>query len=253
MGDEFGHSQRGNNNAYCQDNEISWLNWELEPAQKDLLDFFCQVMKFWQEQPVFKRRQFFQGRQIRGDLARDILWLAPSGKEMTDSDWHSGAVRCLGLRLEGEMLDETDERGNHIVGDSVLMIMNAHHQSIDFTLPKHEPHEYWQPQFDTRAPKGKKRWLTQGFRYQLVGRSLAVLQLKRVRVKTMARVVKWFHEEEQSRISTPATDTVAVSNGVPKPDKLIEPEPKPIPEPVPVSPAKPQPAIPETVEAKEKK
>ncbi len=230
MGDEFGHSQRGNNNAYCQDNEISWLNWDLDPSQKTLLDFVCRIVKFWQEQPVFKRRQFFQGRQIRGDLARDILWLAPTGKEMADSDWHSGAVRCLGLRLEGEMLDETDERGNHIVGDTVLMLMNAHHQNVDFTLPKHEPHEYWQPRFDTRAPSVKKRWLTQGVRYQLMARSLAVLQLKEVRPKTMARVAKWLHDAEQAQEpERPAANSVPVSVDEPKPADKVEPLPKTAP------------------------
>ncbi len=215
MGDEIGHTQRGNNNAYCQDNEISWLSWDLSPAQKDLFEFVCQVVKFWQDQPVFKRRQFFQGRQIRGDLARDIQWLAPSGKEMTDADWHSGHVRCLGLRLEGEMLDEIDENGNHIVGDTVLMIMNAHHQDIQFVLPKHEPHEYWQPRFDTRSAQAKKRWLTQGYRYQLLARSLAILQLKQVRPKTFARVAKWFNEEEQ--VPGQPANIPPVSESVPEP------------------------------------
>lgn len=232
MGDEIGHSQRGNNNAYCQDNEISWLNWNLEPGQEALLKFVRDVIEFWREQPVFKRRHFFQGRQIRGDHARDIQWLAPSGKEMTDSDWHSGAVRCLGVRLDGEMLDEVDEKGQHIVGDTVLMIMNAHHQDIEFVLPKHEPHEYWQPQFDTRAADVKKRWLPQGYRYKLTARSMAVLQLKQVRPKTLARVAKWLNEEERTPgedRETPTTAPVSesVSQSVPaetpKPERVVQP------------------------------
>jgi glycogen operon protein len=149
---------------------------------------------------------------------------------MTDGDWHSGAVRCLGMRLEGEMLDEIDEKGNHIVGDTVLMIMNAHHQNIDFVLPKHEPHEYWQPMFDTRAAKVKKRWLTQGYRYQLVARSLAVFLLKQVRPKNFARVAKWFHHEvqpplppEKSAPIAPVSETR--SEAGPKPAPSI-PKPK---------------------------
>jgi glycogen operon protein len=145
---------------------------------------------------------------------------------MTDSDWHSGAVRCVGVRLEGEMLDEVDDHGNHIVGDTVLMIMNAHHQNIDFVLPKHEPHEYWQPQFDTRAAEVKKRWLTQGYRYQLLARSMAVLRLKQVRPKTFARVARWFHEQEQPKPSEKESPLASVSDIVPRPAELKDLPPK---------------------------
>lgn len=212
-GDEFGQSQNGNNNAYCQDSEISWLNWDLTPAQEAQLDFVKSVLKFWREQPVFKRRHFFQGREIRGDEATDIQWLTPNGREMTDPDWHTGSARCVGVRLEGEMLDETDDRGKPIVGDTVLMLMNALDHDVEFTLPAHTADEYWTPVIDTRYLKPKKRWLPQGFRYPLLSRSMAVLRLKRVRPKTLARVAKWWQIGEQTPPEEPPLRVAPVENG----------------------------------------
>jgi glycogen operon protein len=198
MGDEFAHTQKGNNNAYCQDNEISWLDWDLSAEQRELLQFVKEVVHFWREQPVFKRRHFFQGRQIRGDEATDIQWLAPDGRLMTDRDWHAASARCLGVRLEGQMLDERDDHGRPIIGDTILMLMNAHHYDVEFTLPAHKQDEFWQAALDTRAAhRPRRRWLPEGFRYDLSARSMAVLQLRRVRPKTFAKVAKWLRLEEK--------------------------------------------------------
>ncbi|MCA9094201.1 MAG: glycogen debranching protein GlgX, partial [Planctomycetaceae bacterium] len=105
-GDEIGHTQRGNNNSYCQDNEINWQNWCLTQEQKDLFNFVCKLIRIWRENPVLQRRFFFQGHPLRGAGIKDILWLTPAGNEMTDTDWNIGFVRCLGVRLDGEMPDE---------------------------------------------------------------------------------------------------------------------------------------------------
>src|SRR5262249_31428757 len=98
-GDEMGHTQHGNNNAYCQDNEISWLNWELKEEQAALLEFFQRLIEFWRGQPVLQRRRFFHGRAIQGEAIKDILWYAPSGREMSLAAWNTGYARCLGMLL----------------------------------------------------------------------------------------------------------------------------------------------------------
>jgi glycogen operon protein len=101
-GDEISRTQRGNNNAYCQDNKVSWLNWNLTEQQIKLFDFVKTLIRIRAEQPVLRRRQFFQGRPIRGSEVKDVAWLDPSGREMPDEAWASGFVRCLGMLLAGD-------------------------------------------------------------------------------------------------------------------------------------------------------
>jgi glycogen operon protein len=126
-GDEVGRTQNGNNNTYCQDNELSWINWELDPSQQDLLEFTSFVIQLFKEHPALRRRHFFYGRRIRGSDIKDITWFSPEGKEMTEEDWLNAEARCLGLRLAGDLLNDTDERGNPIVDDTLLILVNAHH------------------------------------------------------------------------------------------------------------------------------
>ena len=178
-GDEYGHTQKGNNNAYCQDTKLSWLTWDLTPTQEQQREFMEKLIRFWREQPVLQRRQFFQGRQIRGEEARDLIWLTPHGQEMTDRDWHAGYVRCLGVRMEGRMMDEFDEKGQQIQGNTLLLLMNAHHRPISFGLPAHADDEHWQVQLDTATPSRDHRWLYKEDIYHLHARSVAVLQLKK--------------------------------------------------------------------------
>ncbi|HLQ45091.1 MAG TPA: glycogen debranching protein GlgX, partial [Planctomycetaceae bacterium] len=121
-GDELSHTQQGNNNAYCQDSELSWLNWELSPRQQEFLDFCRRVVAVWRDHPVFQRRHFFQGRSIRGSEVRDIVWLTSSGKQMTDADWHSDTARCLGVCLDGDLIDEANERGEQITDSTMLLL-----------------------------------------------------------------------------------------------------------------------------------
>ena len=118
-GDEVGRTQLGNNNAYCQDNEISWTPWELDAEQRDFLEFTRRLIRVWRDHPVLRRRKFFQGRRIRGADVIDIAWIDPSGREMTDETWNSPDVRCLGVRLNGDAIDEVNERGQRIVGETL--------------------------------------------------------------------------------------------------------------------------------------
>lgn len=180
-GDEIGRTQRGNSNAYCQDNEISWFDWELGPDQRKLLEFTRQVIRFWNRHPVLKRRKFFQGRKIRGAEVKDLSWFRPDGQEMTDADWHNGHARCLGMRLAGDAIEETDELGRPIVGDTLLILLNSHHETVPFVLPAHRSDVSWDLVLDTteELPHRRGRVLKGKERYGVRGRSLVVLRLRK--------------------------------------------------------------------------
>jgi glycogen operon protein len=151
-GDEIGHTQRGNNNAYCQDNDLTWLNWNLTADQKELLDFVHRVVKVWHEQPVFHRRRFFHGRALKGAEAREIAWLEPNGQEMSDESWNAPYVRCLGVQLFGQSID-VDTHGETIRGDTMLLLFNADHtHTIPFVLPPTGSEQPWELVFDTARP-----------------------------------------------------------------------------------------------------
>ncbi|MEO3812215.1 glycogen debranching protein GlgX [Sphaerisporangium sp. B11E5] len=147
-GDEIGRTQGGNNNAYCQDNEVSWVDWSGLRTEAGLLSFVRGLARFRSQHPVFRRRRFFQGRVREGDL-RDIVWLTPSGKEMTSSDWHSGFGKAMAVFLNGEAIIEPGPRGERIADDSFLLLVNAHHEPITFTLPGAEFAPGWQQVLDT--------------------------------------------------------------------------------------------------------
>ena len=176
-GDEMGRTQGGNNNAYCQDNEISWTNWDLSRGDRELIDFTRRLIRIWKEQPVLRRRKFFQGRRIRGAEVLDIAWLDSSGREMTDDVWNSPDVKCLGVRLNGDAIDEVNEQGQRIVGDTLLLLLNAGSEPIPFVLPATSPLERWETLIDTADPWTSGRRLRAGDRYQLVSHSMAALRL----------------------------------------------------------------------------
>jgi glycogen operon protein len=180
-GDEIGRTQGGNNNAYCQDNEISWVDWTLSKPQQALLTFTKGLIALRQKHPVFRRRRFFQGRRIRGMEVKDLYWLRPDGKEMTDEDWAQGYVRCLGVRLAGDAMEEKDAKGRPLLDETFLVLLNAHHEPRPFTLPAHKRGVRWQPVFDTASydTSGKPVTLFRGGdQYDLEARSLAVLRLR---------------------------------------------------------------------------
>ena len=179
-GDEIGRTQHGNNNAYCQDNEISWFDWNIDHAQRNLLKFVRALIQLRKSHPVLRRRRFFQGRHIRGSEVKDLSWFRPDGKEMTDEDWNAGYARSLALRLAGDAISETDEKGRPIVGATLLILLNAHHAPLAFTLPAHKRGIRWCPLLDTAdATQGEKSvtGFKGGERYKMDARSIAVLQL----------------------------------------------------------------------------
>ncbi len=180
-GDPIGHSQMGNNNAYCQDNPTSWLNWNLQPQDRDLLAFVQRMINLRKRHPVFRRRRFFQGRPIKGANVKDLLWLSPGGKEMSEEEWRDPAVRCLGMLLSGQGLDETDERGRKVGDENFLVLLNAHHEDVAFTLPASFPSTRWSAWMDTSRDGGLRPADTYhaGAVYPLQARSLVVLLERR--------------------------------------------------------------------------
>ncbi len=178
-GDELSHTQKGNNNAYCQDNELTWLNWELTAPQQEFLEFVKLATRIRREQPVFQRRKFFQGRKIRGSDIKDLSWFEPNGNEMTDEAWNAGFVKCLGMRLAGDVIGEEDERGEPITGDTLLLLLNAHHEPIPFNLPAAREEHHWEVLLDTAGSQTTAATASPApGTYPLQGRSVVVLRTR---------------------------------------------------------------------------
>ena len=183
-GDEFARTQQGNNNAYCQDNPITWFDWNLTTDQKELLEFTRNLIHFRRASPVLKRRKFLQGRRIRGSEIKDISWFSPVGREMTDEEWNSDYVRCLGVRLAGDAMMERDQRGHAMIGETLLILLNADYQALDFILPAHKKASHWSIVVNTatrnRGDRGRRKSFFRGGRpFTIEGRSLAVFSLNR--------------------------------------------------------------------------
>jgi isoamylase len=150
-GDELGRTQWGNNNAYCQDNEISWVNWNLDAADRELLEFTRETLRIFRENPVFRRRGFFAGRPVRGG-SKDVTWLHPSGREMTPGDWDDGVQKAVGMLIDGEATDEVDERGRPVSGRTVLLLFNGGEASRRFVLPDSGQAGVWEELVNTARP-----------------------------------------------------------------------------------------------------
>jgi glycogen operon protein len=174
-GDEIGRTQLGNNNAYCQDNELSWTNWDLTKESKELLAFTARLLRLQREEPVLHRRTFFQGRAIRGSNVKDIVWLEASGVELSDQAWQSDR-RCFGMLLPGDAIDETDDRGRRIIGSTLFVMFNSGAEAVHFTLPSTTSHATWTLVIDTAAPNAPPSRFETPAKYPLEGRSVAVLR-----------------------------------------------------------------------------
>jgi isoamylase len=178
-GDERGRTQNGNNNAYCQDNEISWLNWERDEKQTQLLEFTRKLIQLRRDHPVFRRPKFFQGRRIRGSEIRDVMWFNPGGSEMSEEEWASPFVRCLGMLLSGDTMDVLNFEGEPIRDETFLLLINAHYEPIPFVLPGQE-HIEWQLILDTMEADGflrEPKKFASGDDIDLGGRAACLLQL----------------------------------------------------------------------------
>ncbi len=178
-GDEIGRTQLGNNNGYCQDNELSWFDWNLSKSQLELLKFVKELIVIKKSHPVFHRRRFFQGKPVKGSEVKDIAWFGTDGKEMTAEDWEKG-FSTLGVRLAGDAIEELDVLGNPIADHSFFMLLNAYHEMVPFTVPAHKKGVSWELMFDTANLDLKKRpkTLRGGKVYELQGRAMALMRLR---------------------------------------------------------------------------
>src|SRR5450432_710877 len=153
-GDEFGRSQGGNNNGYCQDDEISWVDWSLRTEHEVQLDFTRELSALRRDHPVFRRRRFFDGHPVRaeGEDLRDIAWFAPGGTEMSEADWETGYAKSVGVFLNGDAIGYPDQHGRAVVDDSFLLLFNAADTGIDFITPSADYGERWEIVIDTTKP-----------------------------------------------------------------------------------------------------
>jgi isoamylase len=200
-GDEMGRTQLGNNNAYCQDNELSWVDWEEAAKQQDLIDFTCALSELRRTHPVFRRRRFFSGQvvpavegagEVGGGHAslQDIVWLTPAGQQMTDSDWNTGYARSLAVFLNGDAITEPGPRGDTISDQSFLLLFNANREPVAFTLPDTRFGSGWDVLISTATAAGAGAaaasaaltgasgpiTVQAGRRVELAGRSMMVLR-----------------------------------------------------------------------------
>ncbi|HVA60416.1 MAG TPA: glycogen debranching protein GlgX [Mycobacteriales bacterium] len=152
-GDELGRTQRGNNNTYCQDNEIAWVDWSAARENDLLTEFTAKLIHLRRDHPVFRRRRYFDGLPFRGSAGLDdIAWLTPSGTPMSDDDWATGFAKSIQIFLNGGGIHEMDARGEQVVDDSFLLLLNAHHESLEFTIPDESYGATWELVIDTAAP-----------------------------------------------------------------------------------------------------
>ncbi|GAA1836379.1 glycogen debranching protein GlgX [Pseudonocardia ailaonensis] len=178
-GDELGRTQQGNNNVYCQDNELSWVDWERAREHEVLTEFVGRLTELRAAHPIFRRQRFFQGRPILGSDIADIAWLRADGTHMRDEDWERGQTAPLGIYLNGRGIPDRDELGTPIVDDSFLLLINAHHQQVTFALPDETYGRAWETVVDTADPllaNPRRRHPQAGTRLRIPARSMAVLR-----------------------------------------------------------------------------
>ena len=174
-GDEVAQTQKGNNNGYCHDSPLTWLAWSQTPAALSLQEFVRKVTTIWREQPVLKRKNFLEGRPFRGAGVQDVTWHAPTGGEVSDEQWTSEAG-AFAMRLAGDMMSETDERGEPITGDTLLVLFNPTHERAAFKLPPPNAGQHWELLFDT-ADDAKSGPL-EGGEYDLIPSSMALFRTR---------------------------------------------------------------------------
>lgn len=146
-GDEIGRTQRGNNNAYCQDNEISWYDWEA--VDQEFLEFSRKLVDYRCHHPAFRRRHWFQGRRIHGSDVYDIAWFTPEGDRMDEENWGEGFAKSIGVFVNGKTIPNPNPRGEPVTDDNFYLIFNAHFEPLEFTIPPAEWSENWLKELDT--------------------------------------------------------------------------------------------------------
>jgi glycogen operon protein len=175
-GDELGRTQRGNNNAYCQDNEISWYDWNLDERRQKLLEFTRQLIHFRRTHPNLRRRRFFQDREVYHPSSRDIAWYRTDGQEMTQEQWNTGWMRSMAVLLNGATLGQVDQMGEPITDDTFLVMLNSYADCVTYTVPQSPRNRGWKLMvntYDLDDPFGEK--LIEGT-LDVAGRSVVILR-----------------------------------------------------------------------------
>ncbi len=175
-GDEYGRTQQGNNNAYCQDNELAWMNWEWDDRQRKLFEFTKKVIAIRNEHPVTHRRRYFKNRQIQGEGITDIRWLNNDGIDMSIEEWETRFIRCMGMLLNGELMHEMDEYGNVLKKDILLILVNSYWEPISFNLPHEDLSVHWEVLLDTDQVEVPETPETVQGIYKMQGRSFVLLK-----------------------------------------------------------------------------
>jgi isoamylase len=175
-GDELSRTQHGNNNAWCQDNELSWFDWELDDDQRELLEFTRRLIFMRRHHPVFRRRYFLRGTSVDGSGLPDVWWFRPDGRRMTRRDWEDGGRRTLGMFLNGDELHETTSRGERIADESFLLLFNAHYEPVTFQLPARRFGARWKLELSTAEPHADERSFPARSPVEVESRSLLVLR-----------------------------------------------------------------------------
>jgi glycogen operon protein len=179
-GDEIGRTQGGNNNVYAQDNETSWVDWNLDKRKRALLEFTRGLIAVREAHPSLGRPRFFQGRKIRGSGVEDLAWFRPDGEPMTDEEWNTGWARAIAMRLGGKALTEVDREGNRLVDDDLFLLLNGHHEPVAFCLPPERKNNDWTVVVDTATGEihddGNGRVIVAGTNFELPARSLLLLR-----------------------------------------------------------------------------
>src|SRR5262249_31126132 len=151
-GDEVDRTQHGNNNAYCQDSELTWYDWQLDERAQRLLAFTRRVIALRRCQPALRRRRWFHGRPLHGAGVSDVHWFDPNAQEMTEEQWQVGFAKSFAVFLNGEAIPSPDPRGERVVGDSLWLLFNGHHERIDFAIPDDRFGRRWELLLDTNDP-----------------------------------------------------------------------------------------------------
>jgi isoamylase len=174
-GDEFGRSQRGNNNAYCQDNEISWFDWNWSDEQRALVDFTRRVLALRQQHPALHRSKFFQGRPIQNSDLSDLAWFRRDGQPMSEAEWRDSETRSVTMFLGGRGIDDVDEQGRPLVDDDLLLAINSGHLDVELVMPAVQYVEEWELLLDTTDDRAEARVPRQG-KTSLPARSLKLFR-----------------------------------------------------------------------------
>jgi glycogen operon protein len=175
-GDEYGRTQNGNNNAYCQDNEIAWMHWDWNEDQEKLFEFTRKMIAIRKEYPVTHRRRYFKNRRIQGEGIKDIRWLNTDGLDMSQEEWDTSFIRCMGMLLNGELMEEMDEYGNELMDDILLILVNSYWEPISFTLPHEDVSSEWEVLVDTDKENIKENEKIVESVYKIASRSLVLLR-----------------------------------------------------------------------------